>query len=517
MTSPARRRQNRKRVRPPGSAAKVTIAERASMRYTFHGGGPCDGALNGAVMPDPLSSGSAGQPPSAHAFAIRATAPGSVTRAASPSTTTSASRIDTAIEHRESRATLRAFSVLAPVWNQNASSSHRAPTAVTCGLPSSLTVDSQVVRELTASGAGADPAASFATIAGQSTGGSPSTVPRLMISTRRPFICPGHILADGISYVRRATTAELIADVVTLLGGLGRDTVRGEWADTAVGLDGNDANIAVLQTPDGHGRLELFESIHHPDAIETEPTRPTRSACTRGLLGRRHRRGPRDRREARLPPTARRGDVRGRVQAHLRPRPQRHPRDARRADEEQLTSSGAGSSVETATCRRAQSELARSVNGRPAGSRSASKTDGRPTSGRRQVAQIGHSATPAPRCVWPGCLFLLWAFQALSLPGDREEHRPPRTRGHGVGGFGRIAETRPGRGGAETRCILPCPEVPRPDLRLQSGPWREPRRSNHVRQRQDQHLHHVGRRPGQRGRGRPHLRKPCAVDDGTSA
>ena len=40
-----------------------------------------------------------------------------------------------------------------------------------------------------------------------------------------------------------------------------------------VGLDGNHANIAVLQTPDGHGRLELFEYIH-PDAIETEPTRP---------------------------------------------------------------------------------------------------------------------------------------------------------------------------------------------------------------------------------------------------
>jgi hypothetical protein len=28
----------------PGSVAKVTIAERGSMRYTFHGGGPCDGA-----------------------------------------------------------------------------------------------------------------------------------------------------------------------------------------------------------------------------------------------------------------------------------------------------------------------------------------------------------------------------------------------------------------------------------------------------------------------------------------
>lgn len=54
---------------------------------------------------------------------------------------------------------------------------------------------------------------------------------------------------------------------------VGRDTVSGEWTDTAVGLDGNHANIAMLQTPDGNGRLELFEYIH-PDAIETEPTQP---------------------------------------------------------------------------------------------------------------------------------------------------------------------------------------------------------------------------------------------------
>ena len=54
---------------------------------------------------------------------------------------------------------------------------------------------------------------------------------------------------------------------------LGRDTVSGEWTDTAVGLDGNHAKIAMLQTPDGHGRLELFEYIH-PAAIETEPTLP---------------------------------------------------------------------------------------------------------------------------------------------------------------------------------------------------------------------------------------------------
>lgn len=54
---------------------------------------------------------------------------------------------------------------------------------------------------------------------------------------------------------------------------LGRDAVSGEWAETAVGLDGNHANIAMLQTPDGNGRLELFEYIH-PDAIDSEPTRP---------------------------------------------------------------------------------------------------------------------------------------------------------------------------------------------------------------------------------------------------
>ncbi|WP_090710228.1 VOC family protein [Mycetocola miduiensis] len=54
---------------------------------------------------------------------------------------------------------------------------------------------------------------------------------------------------------------------------VGRDTVKGEWTDTAVGLDANHARIAMLQTPDGQGRLELFEYIH-PQAIETSPTLP---------------------------------------------------------------------------------------------------------------------------------------------------------------------------------------------------------------------------------------------------
>lgn len=54
---------------------------------------------------------------------------------------------------------------------------------------------------------------------------------------------------------------------------MGRDEISGPWADEAVGLDGNHAKIAVLQTPDGHGQIEMFEYIH-PQAIETEPTLP---------------------------------------------------------------------------------------------------------------------------------------------------------------------------------------------------------------------------------------------------
>ena len=64
---------------------------------------------------------------------------------------------------------------------------------------------------------------------------------------------------------------------------LGRDEVKGEWADTAVGLDGNHAKVVMLQTPDGNGMLELFEYIH-PDAIETEPTLPNEIGMHRVLF-----------------------------------------------------------------------------------------------------------------------------------------------------------------------------------------------------------------------------------------
>jgi catechol 2,3-dioxygenase-like lactoylglutathione lyase family enzyme len=43
----------------------------------------------------------------------------------------------------------------------------------------------------------------------------------------------------------------------------GRQSVEGEWVDRIIGLDGARSELAFLETPDGHGRLELVE-FHSP-------------------------------------------------------------------------------------------------------------------------------------------------------------------------------------------------------------------------------------------------------------
>jgi catechol 2,3-dioxygenase-like lactoylglutathione lyase family enzyme len=47
----------------------------------------------------------------------------------------------------------------------------------------------------------------------------------------------------------------------------GEVPVEGRWVDRVVGLDGVRADIAMLQTPDGHGRLELTK-FHAPSIPE---------------------------------------------------------------------------------------------------------------------------------------------------------------------------------------------------------------------------------------------------------
>jgi catechol 2,3-dioxygenase-like lactoylglutathione lyase family enzyme len=46
--------------------------------------------------------------------------------------------------------------------------------------------------------------------------------------------------------------------------------VEGRWVDLVVGLENVRCEIAMLRTPDGHGRIEL-DKFHTPAAIRTEP------------------------------------------------------------------------------------------------------------------------------------------------------------------------------------------------------------------------------------------------------
>ena len=50
----------------------------------------------------------------------------------------------------------------------------------------------------------------------------------------------------------------------------GETTVEGRSVDRVVGLDGVRADIVMMRTPDGHGRVELTK-FHTPSAIRSEP------------------------------------------------------------------------------------------------------------------------------------------------------------------------------------------------------------------------------------------------------
>jgi catechol 2,3-dioxygenase-like lactoylglutathione lyase family enzyme len=50
----------------------------------------------------------------------------------------------------------------------------------------------------------------------------------------------------------------------------GETAVEGRWVDRVVGLDGVRVDVAMMRTPDGHGRLELMK-FHRPPAVSAEP------------------------------------------------------------------------------------------------------------------------------------------------------------------------------------------------------------------------------------------------------
>src|SRR5512142_959872 len=50
----------------------------------------------------------------------------------------------------------------------------------------------------------------------------------------------------------------------------GETTVEGPLVDHLIGLQNVRATLALLRTPDGHGRIEL-DKFHTPEAIRTGP------------------------------------------------------------------------------------------------------------------------------------------------------------------------------------------------------------------------------------------------------
>ena len=60
----------------------------------------------------------------------------------------------------------------------------------------------------------------------------------------------------------------------------GETTVEGRWVDRVLGLDGVRADITMMRTPDGHGRVELTK-FRTPPAVRAEPE--SASANTLGI------------------------------------------------------------------------------------------------------------------------------------------------------------------------------------------------------------------------------------------
>ena len=50
----------------------------------------------------------------------------------------------------------------------------------------------------------------------------------------------------------------------------GRAELSGDWVDRVIGVDGAHDEIAMLRTPDGHGKLELTQ-FHTPEAVAPRP------------------------------------------------------------------------------------------------------------------------------------------------------------------------------------------------------------------------------------------------------
>jgi catechol 2,3-dioxygenase-like lactoylglutathione lyase family enzyme len=63
----------------------------------------------------------------------------------------------------------------------------------------------------------------------------------------------------------------------------GEATVEGSSVDRLVGLEGVRCDLAMVRTPDGHGRLELMK-FHTPAAATVEPNAPVNAFGFRRIM-----------------------------------------------------------------------------------------------------------------------------------------------------------------------------------------------------------------------------------------
>lgn len=63
----------------------------------------------------------------------------------------------------------------------------------------------------------------------------------------------------------------------------GETVVEGHWVNRVVGLDDVRADIAMVRTPDGHGRLELTK-FHTPTAVSTGQNAPANTLGIRRIM-----------------------------------------------------------------------------------------------------------------------------------------------------------------------------------------------------------------------------------------
>ena len=63
----------------------------------------------------------------------------------------------------------------------------------------------------------------------------------------------------------------------------GEGTVEGEWVDRVNAVYGVRVDIAMMRTPDGHGKLELTR-FHTPDTRNPDPDAPSNTLGLRSVM-----------------------------------------------------------------------------------------------------------------------------------------------------------------------------------------------------------------------------------------